>query len=127
MFIHNSSKFKKMKPARIYFIAPLMLFFLTFTACDTNKLEALYEEKVNLEEELESCQVDLEDMEERVEELERKLSDIESLTYEVQSDYDDLESEVSDFSYKDWEYNVPDVQNATEELYYSIRELKSQF
>jgi predicted nuclease with TOPRIM domain len=101
---------------RVAIFLPLLLMF----SCNEGKLEELAEEVMALEEELGSCRSEFE-------ELEEKLEQLEELANRVESSYMDLESEVGDFGFEDWEYNVPDVQDATEELYYSIRNLRNEF
>jgi chromosome segregation ATPase len=100
---------------------------LLLTGCDSGKIEELYEELVSTGEELEVCQEEKEELEKRLEELQSKLESLEDLTARVVSDYADLEYEVSDFDHEDWENNVPDVESASEELYYSVRNLQNEF
>jgi predicted nuclease with TOPRIM domain len=77
-----------------------------------------------LETEFESLQSEKEDLEDENSVIRDDLYTVKQKIYSLDISVDTLVDEVEDFAHEDWEYNVPDVVKATNDVSYEIDEIK---
>lgn len=92
-------------------IASLIILFFAITSCNQDKI-------AELENQLSQAKSELE-------EARNKISEIQSYVNNMESAVSELRSEVDDFSYENWQYNVPDVDGATRNVESTLDDLKS--
>ncbi len=88
-----------------------VLFSFALLSCNENRIK-------ELENELSSRQSELEEAENKIADIQQHIGDLESAV-------SSLRSEVDDFSYENWKYNIPDVEDATSNVESELESLKS--